>query len=214
MTASTSAGTTHDHALLAAIADYFVAHGITDFSYRTLAAALDVSTFKIVYHFGSKAQLIDTALRHVSRLQIIEVQSWMASTAQQPLSVGGILRRYWAWCLHPQRQAVMRLFLEAATLAMRDPEAYPPVIRDILQEGIDFECQLVAAHGSSAADSVTIATLVSGAVWGLQLDQLTTGDSERTTAAIDRLATFIDHQLAQHSTRAPTQGTILRLETA
>ena len=196
--------TSHDDTLLDAVADHLVDHGLADLTFRSLADALDISTFKIVYHFGSKAQLIDVALRRVSWREIAEVQSWMAQPAGPPPSVGEVLRRYWAWCLRPRRQAVMRLFIEAATLAMRDPEAYPPVVRDILQEGIDLERQIVAAAGSDAADAVAIATLVNGAVWGLQLDLIATGDADRTNAAVHRLAALVDDHLALARAADPT----------
>jgi len=200
-----TAGVTQDDTLRDAVADYLVEHGIADLTFRSLADALDISTFKIVYHFGSKAQLIDTALRRVSWREVAEVQSWMAQPAGPPPSVGEVLRRYWAWCLRPRRQAVMRLFIEAATLAMRDPESYPPVVRDILQEGIDLERQIVVAAGSDAGESVAIATLVNGAVWGLQLDLIATGDAVRTTAAVHQLAALVDDHLALSRAAAPTQ---------
>jgi len=200
-----TAGVTQDDTLRDAVADYLVEHGIADLTFRSLADALDISTFKIVYHFGSKAQLIDTALRRVSWREVAEVQSWMAQPAGPPPSVGEVLRRYWAWCLRPRRQAVMRLFIEAATLAMRDPESYPPVVRDILQEGIDLERQIVVAAGSDAGESVAIATLVNGAVWGLQLDLIATGDAVRTTAAVHQLAALVDDHLALARAAAPTQ---------
>ena len=203
MRPSASAAIAHDDTLHDAVADHLVEHGIADLTFRSLANVLDISTYKIVYHFGSRAQLIDTALRRVSQREIAEVQSWMARTAGPPPSVGEVLRRYWAWCLRPRRQAVMRLFIEAATLAMRDPEAYPPVVRDILQEGIDLERQIVAAAGGDATDSIAIATLVNGTVWGLQLDLIATGDAERTTAAVHRLAALVDDHLALSRTAAP-----------
>jgi len=181
-----------DLELLDAIADHLVTHGIGHFTYRSLAEALDVSTFKIVYHFGSKPQLIDAALRCISAREIAEVTSWMAQPSDTPPTTGEILRRYWAWCLQPRQQAMMRLFFEAAALQLRDPETYPPVIRDILRAGIALEERIIASNGIHGDHQQTLATLVSGALWGLQLDLLSSGDRTRTTAALHQLADLID----------------------
>jgi AcrR family transcriptional regulator len=178
--------------LLDAIADYLVTHGIGRFTYRSLAEALDVSTFKIVYHFGSKPQLIDAALRYISAREIAEVHSWMAQPSDAPPTTGEIMRRYWAWCLQARQQAMMRLFFEAAALQLRDPETYPPVIRDILRAGIALEERIIASNGIHGDHQQALATLVSGALWGLQLDLLSSGDGTRTTAALHQLADLID----------------------
>ena len=185
-----------DDELLDAVADHLVEHGLAGLTFRSMAQALDTSTFKFVYNFGSKAQLIDIALRHVSRREVEQVRSWLGAHDDRPASVGGVLRRYWSWCMRPAHQGVMRLFFEAASLAQRDPESYPPVVRDILLEGLELERQIVQASGGDEATCVAIATLVSGATWGLQLDYLMTGDGERTTEALHRFAGLLDEHLA------------------
>ncbi len=193
-----------EDALLDAVADYLVANGIAECTFRSLAQALDTSTYTFVYHFGTKAQLIDAALRHVSRREIEEVRSWMAADegvadaglGPEAGGVGLVMRRYWSWCLRPSHRQVMRLFFEAGNLAQRQPELYPPVVRDILLEGLELEREIVRSTGAEAATVDAMATLVSGAIWGLQHDLLMTGDAERTTRALDAVATMIDHYLA------------------
>ena len=198
-----------EDALLDAVADYLVAHGIAECTFRSLAQALDTSTYTFVYHFGSKAQLIDAALRHVSSREVDEVRSWMAAGESDAGGVGAdraqvggtggvgaIMRRYWSWCLRPPHMQVMRLFFEVGSLAQRQPELYPPVVRDILLEGLELEREIVRATGADPATVDAMATLVSGAIWGLQHDLLMTGEADRTTRALDALATMIDHHLA------------------
>lgn len=193
-----------EDALLDAVADYLVANGIAECTFRSLAQALDTSTYTFVYHFGTKAQLIDAALRHVSRREIEEVRSWMTADegvtdARRGPELGGVgfvMRRYWSWCMRPSHLQVMRLFFEAGSLAQRQPELYPPVVRDILLDGLELEREIVRSTGADAATVDAVATLVSGAIWGLQHDLLMTGDAERTTRALVAAATMIDHHLA------------------
>lgn len=202
-----------DEALLDAVADHLVEHGLAGLTFRSLAQALDTSTFTFVYHFGSKAQLIDIALRHVSRREVDQVRSWLSAHDDGQSSVGGVMRRYWSWCMRPTHQGVMQLFFEAASLAQRDPEGYPPVVRDILLEGLELERQIVQANGGHDTTCMTIATLVSGAMWGLQLDYLMTGEGERTTAALHRFADVLDAHLAAGDplAAATTNGSTSRL---
>ena len=194
-------GNTADEALLDAVADHLVEHGLGELTFRSLAQALDTSTFKFVYNFGTKAQLIDLALKHVSRREVEQVRSWLGSQGDVPSSVGGIMWRYWSWCMQPGHDDVMRLFFEAASLSQRDPEGYPPVVRDILLDGLELERQIVQANGGDDETCEAVATLVSGATWGLQLDHLMTGDRERTTAALHWLADLLDDHLAASARR-------------
>ncbi|HXR45203.1 MAG TPA: TetR/AcrR family transcriptional regulator, partial [Pseudolysinimonas sp.] len=45
-------------ALLEQIVDHFLDKSLSTLTFRSLAAALDISTFTLVYHFGSRSQLI------------------------------------------------------------------------------------------------------------------------------------------------------------
>jgi AcrR family transcriptional regulator len=48
-----------------ALVDYVLAHGISNLSLRPLAEALGVSTYSLVYHFGSKDGVVEAILARV-----------------------------------------------------------------------------------------------------------------------------------------------------
>jgi AcrR family transcriptional regulator len=60
-------------AVLAAVADYLLANGVADLSLRSIARAVSTSHRMLLYHFGSKAQLIRAALEEARRRDVRRV---------------------------------------------------------------------------------------------------------------------------------------------
>ena len=189
--------------LLSAVLDHAVKHGAGRLAFRPLAEALGVSTFKLVYHFGSKKQLVQTVIEVAVTRQVDEVRRWLAETPNP--TVGSIMKRYWDWASQPHSLAVSRLFFEANGLGLYDAESYPPVFEHIVKESIALEASVVRRAGFASEDVEPVATVVCAVVWGLQLDLLSTGDSQRTTDALHLHADLIDGRQAMSTKRNAEQ---------
>src|SRR3954449_1129701 len=88
-------------ALLAAAGDHVLEHGMADLSLRPLAAALGTSPRMLLYHFGSKEQLVADVLAAARIRQAKLTAAW---SAQQPeLSPAQLLRRFWSWQITEHR---------------------------------------------------------------------------------------------------------------
>jgi AcrR family transcriptional regulator len=76
--------------LLEAVVGYVAEHGLGDLSLRPLAEALGVSTYTLVYHFGSKEQLVVEVLASVEARQKVLVERWSRAspTSTSPRSSG------------------------------------------------------------------------------------------------------------------------------
>lgn len=179
--------------LLDRMTDYLIEHGLSDVSLRPMADALGVSTYKLVYHFGSKDEMVERALGHASDRQIAEVRSWLERSPSA--TVGDIMNAYWDWFLVRDHRAPTQLMFEANGLAARRSDGDGP-LRAMVLSGIDFEERILERARAAPATRQRLATLICATCWGLQLDLLATGDAERTTATWRAFAADVDRQIA------------------
>jgi AcrR family transcriptional regulator len=181
-------------------------HGIGDLSLRPLAQALGVSTYALVYHFGSREGLLAEALGELERRQRAMIARWVEGG--QP-STPELVRRYWEWCSAPENLPVMRLEIEATSL-----EGTRSGLPASLREGLVTDWVAVLAKGLghdglAAADARTTATLTNAALVGLALDLLATGDRRRTRRALEALVEQLRERIESSRLNAgdPARGT-------
>jgi AcrR family transcriptional regulator len=169
--------------LLGKIVDTLLAKGIADLSLRPLAETVGTSARLLIYHFGTKEQLLTDALAEV-RLRI-ETSVRELAAKQQPKSLESFLLMFWKWALKDSSQQYFRLLFEIDGLAMQDRERFSS---DFWGAGFSkwvgvFETSFgVLAAGQGARTGAS--TLVLASLNGLMHDFLATGDRKRTTAAL------------------------------
>lgn len=170
--------------LLDHIVIYLAQHGLAQATLRPMAAALDVSINRLVHHFGSKDELITTALARAIEQQIAVQEKWLRR--QPNMSQTELYRKWWRW-LNSSREnlALVRLNYEAAALDTSVTGLAGEVRAD--QIGVwrhDVERRLVA-EGLSAEHALLEASLTKATFSGLIVDLFATGDRRRLTSACD-----------------------------
>jgi AcrR family transcriptional regulator len=169
-------------ALLAAAGDHVLQHGMADLSLRPLAAALSTSPRMLLYHFGSKEQLVADVLAAARVRQAELTAAW---AAQQPeLSPAQLLQRFWRWQITEHRP-FLRLFFEVYALGLQTPQKFPGLARDAVESWLPFLTDTIRAAGVPNPDASLAATAVIATYRGLLLDVLATDDVERTTSALN-----------------------------
>lgn len=176
--------------LLGAIVDFLLAHGVSDLSLRPLAEGVGTSARLLIYHFGSKENLLVLALDEV-RARVMAALAALGQTAGQARPTPDMamaLTRFWHWATHPDNQGYFRLLFELDGLAMFDRVTLPDSAR---QQGtmlwIDRVEALVRHFHPQVTDVRAQATLIAAALSGLLQDRLSTGERERTDAAFASL---------------------------
>jgi AcrR family transcriptional regulator len=154
--------------LLEQAVDYVCENGLADLSLRPLAAALDVSPGLLLYHFGSKEQLL---------MDIIA-----AGRLRQQALVEDIddLSALWKIFSAPRWRPLFRFFFEVYVLAIRDPDRFP----GFLESAVDGWLDAIAPAGDR--DARADATLQIALIRGLLLDLCATDDVKRTSHALGR----------------------------
>lgn len=181
--------------LLDRVAGYLAEAGPQHASLRPMAKATGVSTYKLLYYFGSKEEIVRRALERLRERQLADIRAHVE--AHPNATVGETMKRYWRWFLEPAHRARSRLLLEAGALALHDPASYPASLRAPQLEGVEMETRIIEAAGVPREEAEVLATLVCNAVRGLQIDLLHTGDEDRITRAVDVLAEQIDDRISR-----------------
>jgi AcrR family transcriptional regulator len=168
--------------ILEATLAYLVKHGLTDLSLRPLAAAAGTSARLLIYHFGSKEQLLAEVLDTLqSRLRESFVQASATKEDEPPL------RTFWNWATSRRNFRSLRLLYELQILAAQNPDSYG---RYLARNSRDW-IELVRTAIPPAERTDAMATLLVAVFDGLFLELMSTGDRKRTTAALDEFISVV-----------------------
>jgi len=181
--------------LLAAATEHVLDHGMADLSLRPLAQALSTSPRMLLYHFGTKEQLVSEILATARVHQAELTAEWMAE--QRDLGPADLLRRFWRWQTDKHRP-FLRLFFEVYGLALQQPARFPGFPADAVKDWLPFIQAALERAGVPDAEAQIAATMVIAGYRGLLLDALATNDITRATAALD----FFLNVLEEHLTPA------------
>ncbi|MFE3444639.1 TetR/AcrR family transcriptional regulator [Nocardia sp. NPDC059180] len=171
--------------LLEAAGDYVIEYGLSDLSLRPLARELGVTTTTLVHHFGSRDQLLAAIIGQV-RGRMLHAVDIQGAAATDPYT---LVSRAWKWLTDPQHAPLYRLLFEIYGNALQQPQTYAPFLAHIVDDWLRILTAAFEAGGDDHVAATTKATLAIATSRGLLLDLLTTGDSDRITAAFGAFET-------------------------
>jgi AcrR family transcriptional regulator len=170
--------------LLERILDHLLDKALSALSFRTLASALDVSTFTLVYHFGTRSDLLRDIIAAIAtrrrgfdtvpEAEVVTVDSYFEA-----------LQRTFDLTLEPRNRALQRLEFEAQMLEALEPEQHAvtrAVHEDLQNRGRDS----LVALGLSSEDAAIESRLLIDTFYGIQVGLVVNRDDARATAAFDR----------------------------
>lgn len=162
--------------LLQHATQYVLAHGLTHLSLRPLASALGVSPRLLLYHFGSKEQLVVEVLSEIANQQQAVLGYLEASTNPHTR-----FDRLWQQLTSPQLTPFLRTLFEVELRAMEGDAQYQQFAQGTIQIWIG----LVASHLNAVPTPV--ANFVLAALTGLLIDRFSTHDTQRSDQAFAAL---------------------------
>lgn len=173
-----------DHRRRAELLDAAVDHAseqvFAELSWRSVAAALGVSSTTLVHHFGTKEQMLDAILGRL-RERVAVVTAGMAG---EGADLAAAARAAWTWCSDPRQEATFRLFFAVYGRAVQSPQDYAEFLDRM---GAEWTASLCAAQGPGVDPAIAAvrATLVTATLRGLLLDLLAGGDRARVQRAAE-----------------------------
>lgn len=167
--------------LLQQIVVYILQHGLNDLSLRILAQALNTNARMLLYHFGSKENLIVEALHVIEKQQ----QDLFIFLSQSQSGVQS-LRAMWKVFTSEAMAPAVRLILEIEVLSIKGQTEY----QQFAEETLKSWTELIAAQLKSYPPATAV--LLVGAFQGLLMDWLVMGDQERAQAGFEALLKLLE----------------------
>jgi len=169
-------------ALLAAVADYLLEHGLANLSLRPLAAATGTSARMLVYHFGSKERLIAEAMAEIRARQQKLAETWMRR--HPTASFDEFLHMVWSWVAAPQHESYLRLFLEVLGRGIGDAEPFAEFSRSTFQDWVSWVQRRFERAGRPCEKAKALAILTVSTIRGLALYYVATKDKRGARQAL------------------------------
>ncbi|MDQ1467227.1 MAG: hypothetical protein QOH10_1642 [Actinomycetota bacterium] len=165
--------------LLDALIDAFAGNGIGGRSLREVAAAVGTSHRMLLYHFGSRDELLLAIVEEVERRQA-------ATLADLPDDPAAAFAAMWADVRRPELRPFERLFFECYA---RAAQGEAPFTR-LVPAAVDGWLADVDARTGGSADPASV-RLGLAVIRGLLLDLVATGDDDGVDAAAARFANLL-----------------------
>ena len=167
--------------LLDAAYDYVIERGLTELSLRPLAEAIGSSPRVLLFLFGSKDGLVQALLDRaradeLALLADVETKGGLAEVG----------RRVWRWLAHPDHRRLLTLWAEGYARSLVNPAGpWADFARRTVQDWLNILAAAQPPRHRRTARGVVERTLLLAVLRGALLDLLATGDTERTTAAVN-----------------------------
>jgi len=172
--------------LLEEIVETLLQHGAADLSLRPLAERVGTSARLLIYHFGSKDELIAAALAELRS----KIAASLHARAQdvRPDSLRALVMMVWDWATEAANQSFFRLLFEVDGLALYDRVHFSEEARKANSAvWIGLISRGAERWGQAGVQFTVNSTLIVAALSGLLQEFLSTGDRDATTAALSTL---------------------------
>ena len=167
--------------LLDAALSYVVAHGVSDMSLRPLARAVGSSPRALLYHFGSKEELVAHILERAATRQ----RRIFAKLKSGNMGGRKACRAIWDVMSAPASETTFRLFFEVYGLALQDRKRFSFFLKRVVQDWLAFIAEPLVQQGWRRRDAEAFATVLIAGYRGFMLDLSATRDRKRVDAAVD-----------------------------
>jgi AcrR family transcriptional regulator len=173
---------------------YVLTHGLADLSLRPLAKAIGSSPRVLLYLFGSKDGLIRALLDRARQDELAAIGAlqedlYPADPADlsHPADLADTALQVWQWLADPAHRLLLGLWAEAYSRSLADPAG--PWAGFAAQTVADWLELLATRQPPSVRRSAAGAgqrTAVLAVLRGAMLDLLATGDTARTSRAVQQ----------------------------
>lgn len=168
-------------ALVQKVLHYLFENGLQDLSLRPLSKALGTNARMLLYHFGSKEQLIIEALELAQRHQL----EALTQSPKPKANSEAELVYLWKWFSSDSFLAFGKLLFEVEVLAINGNNHYSTFARQVIEGWVSFiQTRFDNCNASTA-------NVIVNAFSGFLLDLLLTHDSKRVNTSFKTFSTLL-----------------------
>jgi len=171
-------------ALLDRCVAYLQESGFSDASLREIAAGAGTSHRMLIYHFGTREQLLADVVGRIEAAQ----REALADLVEQEDDLLEINRRFWRRLSDPALAPAERLFFEIYSHALYGRSWTAQFRETVVSAWVEPLVELLIRHGYPEQEARQRARLGMAATRGLLMDLLLTGDRQAVDAAADLMA--------------------------
>ena len=165
--------------------DYALEHGLVGLSLRPLAASLGTSDRMLLYHLGSKDELVVAVISASTDRSVAELRALAPSP-----SPGAAVRDQWRMRTGDQQTRCERLYVEASTLGLFGEEPYASAVAASNARWMAAVRDHLVASGVPESRVRSVAPLVDAAFMGFELDLPL--DPDEAEVGVDALAAAVE----------------------
>ncbi len=174
--------------LLERVVEYVWENGMSDLQLRPLAKAVGSSPRGLLYHFGSKEDLVTAVLARAGERQ----RDVFDTIPRNPGSYAETVRAAWSIMSSPKNEGMFRLFFEIYGLALQNRNRYADFLERAVEGWLLYLEQPALREGHSRADARAIATVLLAGYRGFLLDLCATRERKRLARAVDLWIVALD----------------------
>jgi AcrR family transcriptional regulator len=168
--------------LLMEVAHHLQRHGLAQMSLTPLAESIGTTKRMLLYYFGSRENLLVSALNAVRPDAHAMFDDVRDADALRQAAQG-----LWEAITVGEQAGAIRVLLQLLSLATTDPEQYGDLAADTVEIMVGPIAATFARLGHTPQEARVRATLLVSGMRGLCQDRLVTRDAARTDAAAHRL---------------------------
>lgn len=166
-----------------AATDYALREGLIGLSLRPLAASLGTSDRMLLYHFGTKDDLVAAVLRESNDRSVEAVSGLPAS-----VDLRAAVHELWSAWRSPGLEPCTRLYIEAAALGLLGREPYATVVREANDRWTECLVTHLTRSGVERPLAERVVTIIDAAFLGFQLDAPLDPSPDSSRQAVGDLA--------------------------
>ena len=148
-----------------AATDYVLREGLIGLSLRPLAASLGTSDRMLLYHFGTKDELVAAVLRESNDRAVAGVSALPASA-----DLRAAVHDLWKAWRSPALEPCSRMYVEAAALGLLGREPYATVVREANDRWAACLVSHLTKSGVARPLAARAVSIIDAAFLGFQLD--------------------------------------------
>lgn len=177
--------------MLPAIVDVLRKRGPAGFQLGTIAEDLGTSSRMLIYHFGSRDDLLSRVMQLVREQTVGELNS------PPPFTLDAAIDRWWVYYM--DHLSDIQLFFHLASRRFEEPDRFGEFASSAIDMWRDYFGRAIVVEGFSPEYAAVLGRLVIGALRGITADFLITGDREHVEEALTAFRSLLQLRINQYS---------------
>ncbi|GAA1971556.1 TetR/AcrR family transcriptional regulator [Nocardioides panacihumi] len=178
--------------LLDLVTDHVLEHGLIGLTLRPVAAAVGTSDRMLLYHFGSRDDLVTAVVTRAEERAVAGIDALPAADGVR----AGVNRLWEAYQSDPLH-GCLDIYVQAAATGLIGQEPYRSAVRESNKRWIRALQAYLVRCGAAEDRVERIVTLIDSSLFGFQLD-LATDRPEELARGVDDLAAAAEALDARH----------------